>query len=1511
MVGQAGSGLSVLLTFLSTFIKQRTKPLGAISAKVFDQVPGKATVVTFSFDSRDYRTRSTSALFTSLTRQLLGADPANFRYIRYMYDLLISREDPLTLEHLWILFRSVILSPSVGPVYCFVDAVNKCDPERNHFLGEFLRLPESTDGILKIFITNNDGDVDKIKSNLTIKVDERECGKTDLERYVDHEISKLIEMRPSFHQSAGIIREKVLALEPTFLVTMLVFKHLHDIESRSTPFGIQTALNNIPQSLADIYKQGYLKTSPSSSYWTLKAIYWIAHSLRPLKVEELATALAIEYNDGAFAIIEGDRPRRLAEDLKRTFGSFLTLNNDEVSLVHESARDFLLQSSKEWDSKIMGQMQSGHAGIANVCLDYLLNARWEKLAPDTSDEVLKNLSPPTGTSSFFPYAAGYWYFHCRLAGENNILLEKVRLFLGNEDRRTLWSRAEWYEGNGLTSPRNVSEPPVVAAQLGLNDVLLSMVGEHPSNDVLQSSILEIVADRGDKPLLIKLKEKGADTGESLALPHASQNGHLDVVKFLLQNDANIDVTGDGHGAEEALSLASQNGYLDVVVELLGKDVNVNVQFEEKSPLHLAADFGSTEICRKLIQKGAEVNAYDEEGSTPLCLATKSGHLETMRLLIDSGADVSSGDDDTLQPLHIAAKSGLAEAVKLLISKDAPLNAVTSSEKTALHFAVEEGHVDCIHELLVGDANVNLKADDVGAPLNVAATRGSLEIAKLLLEAGAEIDSDDGNNTPLHLAARYGHTSIVKLLLDDDADMDSLNYYNQTALHLAISNGNFGTVKVLLAHGAHLNSASDDSYTPVVEAAKRGDLRTLRALIDAQGELLSPGQYDLGFQEAAAGGHEDVMKELIYLGASPDGESGAGTTPLHSAVKSGNIRVVQLLLDAGANVDSVEMEKERTPLLDAAASGHPDIVTLLLAKNADATFMDTQNSTFLHCAVHGDNLDVLNLALTNNAGILEADEDGLIPLHVAAEGGFVTVARRLLNFERASDQVKALTSRDRTPLHLAAKSGSLDTVKLLLANNAEVETSDATGYTALHLATKKEHLELVKFFVEERRANVNKTDNKGRTPLFIAFEKGNQELVDFLLPKTENLKAADSEKNTILHMASTKGMLDTVKYLLEKGLDVNVIGSGDRTPVSLAAENGSVDMVQIMIEADADLDILDVDKKSPLTWAIRSSDEELTKIILAAGAKPDPEGCLWSPVYSAAYYGRLELVQLFVKKGFDIEKQGPNHWTPLHACFDNADITGILIDAGAKTDLVTDNEETSLELAIRFGYPETMQEYLKRGIDPLQKNVSTGSTAVHMAAGRGNMDMLSLLLEHVEGKDLDIEDNSGSTPLERVVTSSKVGTSTALLDGRMCNVNRKNSKGNSLLELAMGSSTEMIELLIEKGATIEPPSLGEKLMRVAAEKGSTSLARTLIDRGVDSNKVDEHGWTPGLVAKVANHEEVASMLKTAKGNVKGPSDLKQPSKWSAAMSSEAVDLDEDKLTATRTGTGKTHPTPYVL
>ena len=175
------------------------------------------------------------------------------------------------------------------------------------------------------------------------------------------------------------------------------------------------------------------------------------------------------------------------------------------------------------------------------------------------------------------------------------------------------------------------------------------------------------------------------------------------------------------------------------------------------PINDSAFGGDVAGVQTELDKGTDVNAKREDGSTPLHGAAEGGHEEIVKLLIAAGADLHATTVPMLggggwTPLHSAARQGHRGIVELLIEKGTDVNAMDSSGKSALHDAALEGHKEIVELLIIKGADLNAESGYYGTPLHVAAGIGHKEIVELLIANGANVNVKDGfGRTPLDAA----------------------------------------------------------------------------------------------------------------------------------------------------------------------------------------------------------------------------------------------------------------------------------------------------------------------------------------------------------------------------------------------------------------------------------------------------------------------------------------------------------------------------------------------------------------------------------------------------------------------------------------------------------------------------------------------------------------------------------------------------------------------------------------
>lgn len=188
---------------------------------------------------------------------------------------------------------------------------------------------------------------------------------------------------------------------------------------------------------------------------------------------------------------------------------------------------------------------------------------------------------------------------------------------------------------------------------------------------------------------------------------AARNGNETRVRFLLENEADVDIREtDGM---TALMWSSYNGYDGIVRLLLDNGANVDIQNENGwVALHCASRFGHTYIVKLLLDHGADVNVQEMDNWTSLMWSSYSGYIDVTRLLLKYGADVGIQNENGWAALHCATMKGNKEIIELLLEHRTDVNIQDNDGKTALMMAAEKGYIKIVRLLLDNGANVNMR-----------------------------------------------------------------------------------------------------------------------------------------------------------------------------------------------------------------------------------------------------------------------------------------------------------------------------------------------------------------------------------------------------------------------------------------------------------------------------------------------------------------------------------------------------------------------------------------------------------------------------------------------------------------------------------------------------------------------------------------------------------------------------------------------------------------------------------
>ncbi|KAF2976002.1 hypothetical protein EK904_001328, partial [Melospiza melodia maxima] len=330
-------------------------------------------------------------------------------------------------------------------------------------------------------------------------------------------------------------------------------------------------------------------------------------------------------------------------------------------------------------------------------------------------------------------------------------------------------------------------------------------------------------------------------------------------------------------------------------------VNLNYRTESGlSLLHLCCVCGGNKShIRTLMLKGLRPSRLTRNGFTALHLAAYKDNAELLTALLHGGADIQQVGYGALTALHVAAIAGHHKAVDMLLQHGAYVNVQDAVFFTPLHIAAYYGHEQVTHLLLKFGADVNASGEVGDRPLHLAAAKGFLNITKLLMEEGSKADvnaQDNEDHVPLHFCSRFGHHDIVKFLLQSSFEVQPhvVNIYGDTPLHLACYNGKFEVVKEIIQLSGTESLTKENIFS------------------------------ETAFHSACTYGKNiELVKFLLDQNVVSINHQGRdGHTGLHCACYHGHIRLVQFLLDNGADMNLVACDPSRS-------SGEKDEQTCLM------------------------------------------------------------------------------------------------------------------------------------------------------------------------------------------------------------------------------------------------------------------------------------------------------------------------------------------------------------------------------------------------------------------------------------------------------------------------------------------------------------------------------------------------------------------------------------------------------
>lgn len=588
-----------------------------------------------------------------------------------------------------------------------------------------------------------------------------------------------------------------------------------------------------------------------------------------------------------------------------------------------------------------------------------------------------------------------------------------------------------------------------------------------------------------------------------------------------------------------------------------------------------------------------------------------------------------------------------------------------------------------------DTDVNIQDNQGRTALHWACVEVLPDMVGLCLSI-AEFDTglrDNDGFTAFDLALRTGHDFLPNLFYSSMLETDETSPQAALLRVLTLSSDESSAENRPLFPGEALFPPVIDRNSPLVVALlSRGVDLTTR---DEAGNTvlnIAAGQVD----------NVDMATRLLNAGSDINAVGNRGFTPLHNAVRSKDLGMVELLVQRKAN--------------------------LLITDNDDVSALDW--------AVQNGQLGIAHLLQQEGAGVGERDKVGCKVVDVAEEnwdipiGNFLNKKHKLeepavpdLSMVPENPDIHVKTPPSSSYLLLAAEEGDIGAVdvpeenrnihivKLLnkthklevpalpdlskVPKNPEISVRNNHGWWHLLSAAENGDLGAVRTLLVQG-VDVDAMDYFDRTALLLAIKGRHSEIVKRLLVAGAGTEVADYGGRRPLHSAAMSGQTGMVKELLAAGAETEALGPDRNRPLYSAVFRGQIEIVKELLAAGAEIEAVSYDGDRPLHCAAKDGHTNIVKELLAAGAEIEAVSYDGNrPLHYAAQDGRTNIVKELVAAGAEIEAVGQHGNRPLHSAVlgGHTRVVEELLTAGALSEARNTGGKTAYELALRVGKAE--------------------------------------------------------------------------------------------------------------------------------------------------------------------------------------------------------------------------------
>ncbi|HEX4273785.1 MAG TPA: ankyrin repeat domain-containing protein [Bryobacteraceae bacterium] len=462
---------------------------------------------------------------------------------------------------------------------------------------------------------------------------------------------------------------------------------------------------------------------------------------------------------------------------------------------------------------------------------------------------------------------------------------------------------------------------------------------------------------------------------------------------------------------------------------------------------------------------------------------------------------------------------------------------------ALTEAAEQGNLNNVKSL-VQKSDVNSAQGDGMTALHWAAYREDVEMARVLIQAGANVNAANRLKavTPLLIASNAGNAAVIDLLLKNGADANLANTLGTTPLMLAAASGKVDAVKTLLDHGANVNARESSRRQTALMFAAALDRDAVVRLLASRGADLNATSKIVPINADIVDEDGNSIPAPSRTGATKKRGEGegkvagmGGMTALHYAAREGLMATVQGLVEAGVDVNKTSPVDKSTSLVIAISNGHYDVAKYLVDHGADSNIETIDGLAPLYATIESRWAPVAwtPTAFTSAAGITQQQTNYLDLMKLLLEHGANPNAKinKTLWFDPPHHNDSWAKAAGTTAFWRAAQATDLDAMKLLVSHGADPKIASAERDTPLAVAAgvgwngnfstnaPNSFMAAAKYLVEDIQIDVNAADASGYTAAMGAAYRGDNEIIQYLIAKGARLDVKTKRGWSVTDMAN--------------------------------------------------------------------------------------------------------------------------------------------------------------------------------------------------------------------------------------------------------------------------------------------------------------------------------------------------------------------------------------------------------